>query len=229
MKLMHYLFSDPIEFDDNRLQQLVFENPRDMGIMVKELYEQTRGYSGRFVLYDGVKDLNIARDVILIDSPIGLDRFDKPILQGVLTKSIDTLKGPDFQLETYSLMASLESLIGRAMLDVDDSLHSEGIDISRMIKTMDLELIHKNNVSEDIMESCDMIFKYTNTKMIAVCNLSTYIENTEFENLLKGLAYLNSPILIIDRIHLNAYPSKLFDEDFCEINLKNGSANIFEV
>lgn len=52
MIFTHYTFNEPIILDDCLIQQLVFENPADMGRMIGELYSQSQGMDGSFAVID---------------------------------------------------------------------------------------------------------------------------------------------------------------------------------
>lgn len=86
MRLAHYTFDVPIEFQEGIVEYLIIEDPEMMESYLSELYFQTEGLDGNFMLYDD-KSLDISKKLSLVLSPInGLNPNTKTVLSNVFKK-----------------------------------------------------------------------------------------------------------------------------------------------
>ena len=129
----------------------------------------------------------------------------------------------------YEQMSKMEQTIQFAKDELDPCISSEGLDITRLIKTLDMRVDHENGICEDLIQECSMIKRFTKIRLIAIAGVSCYIHHDDFKQLIRELAYLNTPILMIDHERDPDYPCKLFDDDFCELNFKTDKEYLFEV
>lgn len=229
MKLMHYLFSTPIDFENCSLQQLVFENPDDMWRMVAEFNRQLSGDDGRYALFEGNKSLDISKNVVFIDSPFNLERFNKIIVQDVIIKAAKLLNDEDHQIASFRILSELEELIISVLSEMDLSLDVEGFSPQKVMKSVGLEIGYEGDVCNDMAQLCSLLSKYVKPDLIVIVNISNYVGSSQQEVLFRNLSYVNSPILLIDRSYSNEYGCKLFDADFCEIDVNYGGGYLFEV
>lgn len=229
MRFTHYLLSEPLDFDDCCIHQLIFENPDDLCKMVMELRNQANGESGSFCLYDGNKSLDISKYVSLILSPLNLDLNSKSILSGLYSKMVDSSNTNHIQ-KLNSILSDIDSLIvdlsNEQIIEVD---RVESLDITSILKIMNIGFEDRSDVLESICDYTSLLYKYTKIKLVIFVSISQYVSFERMKDLIHMLLYNSNPVLFIDTVMVsNECHAHILDGDFCEINVPN-DRNIFEV
>ena len=229
MKLMHYLFSTPIDFSPDSVQMLVFENPSDFGVMTKELFDQIRGTNGRFTLIEDGSELPLDKFAVFIESPFSLESHYKSINQSLAHELNQKLLDSEFQERTTTLSSQLEHLLLDAIAEIDGSAMIDGIDLSKLVKTTELSFEKEEDIASELFEFCRLTAKLTKTKMVVLLNSSGYVGENQFENLIRNLRYLKISVLLVEKEAKQYCSYKLFDVDFCEIDHNNMGRYFFDV
>jgi len=229
MKLGHFLFSCPIDFETGNIQQLIIENPSDLGVLVLELSEQLSGKNGRFVLSESNKELSMDKDILFIESPFNIEKIQKMIINGIVTSALIIANDADHQSETYDQLSRIEQYVNSIMNEIDLELFISGINPTLVFKNIDIDLNLGDKPNQILFNTVRMISLFTKKKLTIILNPSSYLSKEDLDSLSTGIAYLNYPVLFIDHIPQKEYPYKLLDCDFCEINVNNDDPYLFEV
>lgn len=90
MKLAHPMLNQPIEWENISVNSFVIENSIMYRNFIKELYEQSKGLGGNFILSDNlsIKDISkyveIIPDILMIESST-----NKKIITGIVKELTD--------------------------------------------------------------------------------------------------------------------------------------------
>ena len=220
MILSHYLFNSPIDFDDFRIHRLVFENPADMGAIVNELREQTKGFEGRFILYESGKEIDCSRALELVVDPFSVDLNSKEILAGfhkVVSKELET--GDDY-LDYREAICDLLRVVSMVSSEVESNATMEDLSTQSIIKSVSLGITEENDLCARICEYTRLVSRYTGKMLIVMVNVASFMSTESYNDCIRQLSYLQVPVLLIESSSKkDAIPTKLFDADFCEIDL----------
>lgn len=228
MIFTHYTFNEPIVLDDCLIQQLVFENPADMGRMIGELYSQSQGMDGSFVVLDGSVEVPMDRVFICID-PYSLNPNSKEIIAGVTKQLLIELNSERFIKEKDLTIITLQHLIAKIAIEMDPSLYMDGLDAKTLIKNMSPHFICDGDLSSNILDTIRLSSQYAAYRLFIIVNLSSFLSNPEYSLLLQNLAYLQIPIIMIEsRIMVGFSKTRVFDSDYCELSISNNE-KIFDV
>ena len=80
MKLLHTEYDLNITFKENQIHILSIENPKVYSRILNDLWSQSHGGEGDFVLSEGEKIKNIGKEIECIFNPFALDCNDKKII-----------------------------------------------------------------------------------------------------------------------------------------------------
>ena len=80
MKMVHPDFVFQIELLENRINEIIIEDPACMGRYTRGLYEQCNGSEGAFVLSDDIDILNISKHCIIVTDLISFELNKKKLL-----------------------------------------------------------------------------------------------------------------------------------------------------
>ena len=132
MKIVYPEMQLEIELIENQVQVISIENSENFTNILNELWNQTCGNDGQFILSDMEKELNFNKDVELIINPFCLDPNNKKILTSVYHQ-LDEIINEDLQEETTSIRASLVSFLDILIqripypLDYDENTNIGGL------------------------------------------------------------------------------------------------------
>jgi len=80
MKLAHPLWEKVISWEENHVPVIVVENPDFYYEIISELYQQTGGGDGRFVLSENDKTLDMKKRALFIQTPWEMNFSDRRII-----------------------------------------------------------------------------------------------------------------------------------------------------
>ena len=220
MILTHYLFNSPIVFDESKIQRLVFESPADLGVIVDELRGQIEGFEGRFILSESEKEIDCSRSVELIIDPFSVNLNSKDILAGfykTVSKELET--GKDY-LDYREAIGNLLQIVVSVSSEIESSSVLDELSSQLLLKAISLGLSEEADLCERICEYVRLVSTYTGRSLVIIINLPCFISTEQYNDCIRQLSYHQVPILLIESVSRNdRIPTKLFDIDFCEINL----------
>lgn len=218
MIFTHYSFQVPMCFDNNVVHQLIIENPDDAGRLLCELNDQIGGMDGSFSLSDRNLPIDL-RAVSLIIDPFNLDWKD--VNAGLLKQLLHGLTEPEHLLETDRILSEMQSHILEVATGLEPEADIEGIDLKSMIRSMGLHLSTDKSIEEQIPEYARLSSRYGGKKLFVIVNLSMFIFAQKFYDLIRQLEYNQIPTILVESAVISrSTPVKVFDSDFCEINLE---------
>ena len=223
MRLNHFLFESAMDFDDRRVQQLVFENPGDLGRMVAELKSQIYGLEGSFVLFERSVDMGI-KGVSLIVDPFSLEAGRREIVAGFTKALMSELVSPENHVKTDRLMSDLQSHILEIATDIEPSVDFQGLDLKGLVKAVGLGFQAGGDLVEDLCEYVRLAGRFAGTRLFVLVNMGAFLSDGRYLEMVRQLEYLQNPVLLVEgRVISVGCPVKVFDADFCEINLNSPS------
>ena len=229
MILSHYLLSKNMDFDISPVWQLVVENPDHLGKLVSEMNDQIRGLDGRFVLSSKGGIIELHRYAIISVGPFDANPNRKEILNGFTQTLTDFALSEDHYVHTSELLCDLRSYLCNLAAEIETEFELTEPTASSIIKSLEFRFSENLNLDERIYDFIRLVGRYTKYRLIVLVNISDFMSEEKYRELLRNIAYLQTPVLVMDGRFIDAaYPAVIMDSDLCELVIFP-SNNIFEV
>lgn len=221
MIFTHYTFNEPIVLDDCLIQQLVFENPADMGRMIGELYSQSQGMDGSFAIIDNDVEIPMNKMFICID-PYSLNPNSKEIITGVIKQLFAELNSERFIEEKDLAIITLQQVIAQAAIGMDPSPYVDGLNVKNLIKNMNPHFICDGDLPSNILDVVRLSSQYAAYRLFVLINFSSFLSDYDYSMLIHNLTYLQIPIIMIEsKIMTGFTKTRIFDSDYCELSISD--------
>lgn len=220
MIFTHYTFSSIIDLNTTSVQRIVFEDPSTMGKMISELKEQINGYEGSFSLFENNHYLDMSKYVSLIIDPFSIDLNSKEILSGLYGSIANHIECGDHFIHIRNAISTLVSEVINAASEVEMMITNEDPTTPSLLKALAINIMDSDNLGDKICEYSRLLFAYSNKKLLIVVNLDQFMSIDEYNACIHQLLYQHTPIILIESTFKNDVPTKIIDQDLCEINLK---------
>lgn len=222
MKMVHPELTVPIINENTFCTEWIIESPHIFTGFVQELYSQFQGNSGKYVLSEKDKILDLSKSGEIIINPFAIDINDKKIIG----KLYNQLKNLAVSEEYYLYTQEMIQAIYKYVLDLEQKTNhilylEKEIDWNGLFKAVGVrhESFDENfiqSISRYIKVSCDVF----QTKLIVFVNLRSYLSDKEIQEILNDVHYWETHILLIEnqeRCCLKETKRYIIDKDLCEI------------
>ncbi|MBQ8146282.1 MAG: type II-A CRISPR-associated protein Csn2 [Clostridia bacterium] len=222
MKLAHYLLNDPISWEKININTLVIENSKQYRDFLMELYRQSLGETGNFVLSHDLEIFNIQKSVEFIESIIGVNAENNKKILTAITKELTEIAINDYNAEVMQAYNALNRLISDLIFNSGrDLLFDEINDISQLLKLYNIRPDFDNlSLAEKVLLYMELCEKYLKKTLFVFLNLHSYFSDQELELIFKSFVYKGHKALIIERYDVKASKlenKRIIDKDLCEI------------
>lgn len=222
MKLVNSDFKYQITFPDKKASEWVLESPALFSKYLYELYGQTNGEEGNFVLSDETEEIDIAKYVELVMTPFEVDSNDRRILKKLYSdlstlayESESFLATQDMLQKLQAYFYELEQKIGYP-LEIDDE-----IDISAVWKAMNVRVEdYADNVLEKICQYIKIVTEVLHKKVFVFVNFRSYLTDEQLKQLIELAIYNEVKLLFIEncqRDFLEQCTYCVIDKDECQV------------
>ena len=221
MKLIHPDIARQIDFKNQFCYSLIIENSQEFFSKTNELYSQSNGGEGNFVLSHENQELNIAKSCLFIFDFYNDLLNSKKTITSINNKVSDILKQDDY-IEDFAQLNSLIAKINAKVteqLDYDVS-YNENLEFSDFSKLSNYKILRSDNLLENILTYVQINCQNQNISFTIFVNLFSYLSQEEIEKLIKQLHYMQINILFIDsqqKYHLKDCETIIIDNDLCVI------------
>ena len=216
MKLVHPNLEIQIDFEKNDIYCLTIENAKEFFSFTHQLFLQTLGDDGDFVLSDN-EILNISKNCAFIYD------YYSDILNSKKTMSIaandvtEILKKDDF-VEDFSNLNTI-------MLKINDKIaeqlsynvnYIDEIDYATFVKLSSFKIENTNSLVENLLSYIQIIDK----KILIFINLFNFLSYNDLNLLLKQLRYMEKYCIFINshqKYKICDSINFIIDEDLCVI------------
>lgn len=227
MRLVHPIFSEPLVFEENKVNVLIIENGAFMAKFLCELLGQHKNKEGDFVLSKDFEPIAISKHLEIITDIFSLNLNSRPIMTKLLDELQKKAMNEDFYLKTQAFKQFLGQYIHELLLESDYSLtFEEDINIQNILKSCDVEIEQNLNTEckllDIILEYCDICTKLLKISCLVFVNLKSFLSNKELALFYEEIQYKKYAILLIEnhqeeRVELEKI--RIIDKDLCEIIL----------
>ncbi|NLD50850.1 MAG: type II-A CRISPR-associated protein Csn2 [Clostridiaceae bacterium] len=223
MKLVHPLFSKPIEFKENIINVLIVENQSVFSNMVSDLLAQLNNQEGEFVLSRNYEPIAIAKETELIINPFDITLNDKRIINRLYNELNRIASGEEILSETQRIRSEIEKYLTRIIENVDYFIDFESeLDITSLLKASNIRITFSGStLVEKVMDYINVLKNLCNTRLFLFVNIKTFFSDKELTELYKYIEYNKLDILIIENtVREKKFAQeaiRIIDVDLCEI------------
>lgn len=224
MKLINKNIEFCDELKENKVDVYIIENTLFFRKIVVDLFNQVeKNLNGDFMLFEGLEQISLSRNVLIISDFLNLDYNNKKYINHLYKKLIDLVNGLEFQNIKYELENKIYNFLLKLKdysdypIDFNDELNY--IDL---FKAFDVKFeVDSNLYIENIINFIDICYKLNLMKCVIFVNIKNFITKDECYLIYKELMYKKIPVILFenhDRYTLNEYERKIIiDNDLCEL------------
>ena len=208
-----------IELVENCVNTITIEAPSMFRSMVGDLWEQTNGGEGKWIISEAEKELKLSKICEVIVNPFAIDVNDRKMV-GVLCEEIKTIADSEqyeytsrIQTEIYSY---LESLISSLPYSLSCDLE---LDLIALLKSYHIRLDEFSGI-ERIINYMKLRHQVIGTRVFVWVNGKNYFSEDELEEIYKEAFYEKIQIVVLEAVETKRSvfeESLIFDKDFCII------------
>ncbi len=221
MRIVHPAMTAPIVFSENTHQVLVVENTELYRKMISDLFAQTQGEEGEFVLSKDFEPIECQKHLHVVLDFFHISANDKK-LQTKFVAVIKNIVNYDLTVETAQVVESLHqylsAVIRESPYDVDIV---QDIDPMAIIKATGLQLhMETENLLDRLISYLSLCHELLPLPCFVLIGMSAYFNRDEIAQLQEMAAYKKWNLLRIE--HTQAPPllgecHRIIDEDLCEL------------
>ena len=225
MKIMHPLFSDPIVFQENRVQILVVENPAVFRAMMLDLIAQSEGRDGEFILSKSDHLLDCNDCLHAVYDYAHLEKFEKKTQSRWIASVLHTAQ-ENMAKETYDLSLAIQQYLGKLATLVDSPMeYEESNNLAAILKAMDVHVnLEGLSFSEALYEHLSLHHRLLKNQCLVLIQARSILSKDELMKLYKMASYEKWNLLLLEStLHekINEFEKyRLFDHDLCELILE---------
>ena len=221
MKLVHPDIARQIDFKHQFCYSLIIENSHEFFLKTNELFLQSNGEEGNFVLSHENQTLNIAKNCLFIFDYYSDLLNNKKTINSINNKVLDILKQDDY-IEDF---AQLNTIIAKINAQITEQLdyevsYIENLDFGDFAKLSNYKVSHGHNLLDNILTFLQINCQNQNITMAVFVNLFSFLSQEEIEMLIKQLRYMQLNVLFIDsqqKYKLKDCETIIIDNDLCVI------------
>ncbi|MCM1210940.1 MAG: type II-A CRISPR-associated protein Csn2 [Blautia sp.] len=222
MKLVHKDLKKQIVFGNFQSYEWVIESPEFFAEYVQELYVQSEGGDGNFILSEEDKEIDIGKYVEVIINPFSVNINDKKVLNKLYAELTELAYAEDMYLLTQDIKGKIQTYflqlehLSPYILTIDSE-----IDITAILKGIGVKI---DNYADNFFENLEIYIQILSVllqkKLIVLVNAGSYIGKEQVEQLMKLAIHTEIELLLIENQERNfskRITKYIIDKDGCEI------------
>lgn len=211
-----------INFEEDKIHQMVFERPSIMQRYIFELVQQSNGSEGGFVFSENDKIMNMSKNIDMILDPFRLDCNNKKIMSGLYEVFCTAAVESEMYMQTQETVNTAIEFIEKLGEYVDYPIDYKcDLGALRLLKAFDVKLpLDATNLGELIVDYTNLMTEFCGIKCFIFVNLKTYFDEEALLNLYQQWRYKKNNILLIENnkgSDLDGEKTWILDNDMCEI------------
>lgn len=222
MKLVHPDLESQIILEIDVMSVWIIESPALFMRYVQELYFQTEGVEGHFILSEDTIEQGISKSMEVIVNPFSVDINDRKILGKLYSRLSEMAFQEEMYMQTQEIMTVLQNYffsleyLSPHMLEADLE-----VDISSILRAMGVKFANSaDGIFENINQYIKIIAELLRKRVLVLVNARSYFDEKQLEELRKNAIYNEVALLLIENQQKSfSKPIKqyIIDEDGCEI------------
>lgn len=199
MKLVEREYGIEVDIKENIVAIIVLEDVKLRLPLINELFSQTSGKEGNWLLFENDKSFDLGKKVELILEPLTLTLNNKKVktklYQDIKTISQDCCFSQG--LEVHSQICNyLENMLDKLPYPVK---YDEDWDVSEILKAYNVELVEEyDNIFEKLYNYIKLVNTVCGTDIFIMVNIKQYLTDEQITELYKMAAYGKIQLVLIE-------------------------------
>lgn len=199
MKLVEREYGIEVDIKENIVSIIVLEDVKLRLPLINELFSQTSGKEGNWLLFENDKSFDLGKKVELILEPLTLTLNNKKV-KTKLYQDIKTI-AQDYcfsqGLEVHSQICNyLENMLDKLPYPVK---YDEDWDVSEILKAYNVELVEEyDNIYEKLYNYIKLVNTVCGTDIFIMVNIKQYLTDDQITELYKMAAYGKIQLVLIE-------------------------------
>ncbi len=199
MKLVEREYGIEVDIKENIVSIIVLEDVKLRLPLINELFSQTSGNEGNWLLFENDKSFDLEKKVELILEPLTLTLNNKKV-KTKLYQDIKTI-AQDYcfsqGLEVHSQICNyLENMLDKLPYPVK---YDEDWDVSEILKAYNVELVEEyDNIFEKLYNYIKLVNTVCGTDIFIMVNIKQYLTDEQITELYKMAAYGKIQLVLIE-------------------------------
>lgn len=199
MKLVEREYGIEVDIKENIVSIIVLEDVKLRLPLINELFSQTSGNEGNWLLFENDKSFDLGKKAELILEPLTLTLNNKKVktklYQDIKTISQDCCFSQG--LEVHSQICNyLENMLDKLPYPVK---YDEDWDVSEILKAYNVELVEEyDNIFEKLYNYIKLVNTVCGTDIFIMVNIKQYLTDEQITELYKTAAYGKIQLVLIE-------------------------------
>lgn len=199
MKLVEREYGIEVDIKENIVSIIVLEDVKLRLPLINELFSQTSGNEGNWLLFENDKSFDLGKKAELILEPLTLTLNNKKVktklYQDIKTIAQDCCFSQG--LEVHSKICNyLENMLERLPYPVK---YDEDWDVSEILKAYNVELVEEyDNIFEKLYNYIKLVNTVCGTDIFIMVNIKQYLTDDQITELYKMAAYGKIQLVLIE-------------------------------
>lgn len=199
MKFVEREYGIEVDIKENIVSIIVLEDVKLRLPLINELFSQTSGKEGNWLLFENDKSFDLGKKVELILEPLTLTLNNKKV-KTKLYQDIKTI-AQDYcfsqGLEVHSQICNyLENMLDKLPYPVK---YDEDWDVSEILKAYNVELVEEyDNIFEKLYNYIKLVNTVCGTEIFVMVNIKQYLTDDQITELYKMAAYGKIQLVLIE-------------------------------
>lgn len=211
-----------IEFLENRVSEMVIESPILLRKYIQELYKQSMGEDGKFILSEEDKILNISKNIEIVLSPLEVDVNEKKYYNKMMSQLKEIAYNEEHYLETHQLYGDIAKYFFGLESDMEVPLvFEQEADFMQLAKAFAIKVENSpDNYAQELIEYGKIVSCIGGKRILILVNAGAYIDVDEMNEIAKQMSYMKLHLFLIESQSSNydiGQKRYIIDTDRCEI------------
>lgn len=221
MQLLYSELETPLIFEETYVPTLVVENQLFLRKIVTDLYSQTKGGSGKWVLSKDFVPLDFAKTVIIVNMGMPFDG-DTKLLISKINANLEKLSMDESHfVATQQLIGTLQRYAQDLLFDIPFDLQSSTITTAGLIKLFSVHMCDDySNDLEKLLDYMQLLRYFDTERLFVLLQSRSFYQDNEISMFLQSVIANRIQVLLIDSVdypRLDYEKRKIVDSDLCEI------------
>ena len=221
MKLVHPDFDVQIDFDESKCWCLTIENSSEFFKLTSELFNQSNGGEGSFVLSEDYNEIDIKKNALYIYDYLDQSINDKKIESAINEIVLNELKEGDYLEYLSNINKEFINLNDKILENIDiDVSYDENIDFEKFVKLSKYRINDEGTLMSRIVTFVDLMIKVKGCKVLILQNICSVFDENKLSELLHELKYMDINILLVNsyrKYQITDVKEIIIDNDLCVI------------
>lgn len=222
MRLVHGEYYLNLELEENLTNVIVVENGRVLYQLMHELYLQSQGEDGHFVLSRENEILKLSRSMAVVLEPFTLNCNEKQLINK-LYKELEKLGKNELAKETSQIHTEFVKYIDKLCMRVPyPIMYNLDFETKDLLKLFEVRMEEqKESILDKLIEYLQVLKQLCNVDVISFLNLKSFLTKSELEGLYEYAFYCKIQLVLWENImrqKLDQERVTIIDQDCCIIH-----------